>query len=266
MDSYFYAVIMGIVEGLTEFLPVSSTGHLILTGELLGLDGASGETFEIVIQVGAMFAVVLCYFNRFWGLLFPQKEKKKSFSGLRGITLLMVTTLPGAFFGLLFHSFIKTLFTPLYVAIALFVGAIFMLVVEKIKFKAKYASIDDIDYKTALGIGLFQCCALWPGFSRSASTICGGMILGLKREIAAEYSFLAAVPIIVGAACYDLFKSYSLILVSDIPFFVVGTVVSFLSALVAIKGFIAMLSKVGLTPFAVYRLLLVVPVYYFMVY
>lgn len=266
MDSYFYAVIMGVVEGLTEFLPVSSTGHLILTGELLGFDSASGETFEIVIQVGAILAVVLCYFNRFWGLLFPQKEKKKTFSGLRGITLLMVTTFPGAFFGLLFHSFIKTLFTPLYVAMALFVGAIFMLVAEKIKFKAKYESIDEIDYKTALGIGLFQCCALWPGFSRSASTICGGMLLGVKREIAAEYSFLAAVPLIVGAACYDLFKSYSLILADDIPFFVVGTIVSFLSALVAIKGFITMLSKVGLIPFALYRLLLVIPVYYFMVH
>ncbi len=120
-----------------------------------------------------------------------------------------------------------------------------MLVVEKIKFKAKYASIDDIDYKTALGIGLFQCCALWPGFSRSASTICGGMILGLKREIAAEYSFLAAVPIIVGAACYDLFKSYSLILAGDIPFFVVGTVVSFLSAWWLLKALLPCFQKLA---------------------
>lgn len=265
MDSYFSAVIMGLVEGLTEFLPVSSTGHLILTGELLGLSGAASDTFELVIQVGAMLAVILCYFGRFWGLLFPDKSNSKAFSGLRGILLLLVTTFPGAMFGLLLHANIKALFTPFYVAIALFAGALLMLVVEKKQFAVKYSAIDEIDFKTALGVGLFQCCALWPGFSRSASTICGGMILGLKREVAAEYSFLAAVPIIVGAAGYDLFKSYALISVNDLPFFIVGTVVSFLSALVAIKGFIAMLSKVGLVPFAVYRLLLVVPVYYFMV-
>lgn len=265
MDSYFSAVIMGIVEGLTEFLPVSSTGHLILTGELLGLSGAASDTFELVIQVGAMLAVILCYFGRFWGLLFPDKLQKKRFSGLRGIMLLAVTTFPGALLGLLLHSVIKTLFTPLYVAVALFSGAILMLAVEKKSFVVKYHSIDEIDVKTALGIGIFQCCALWPGFSRSASTICGGMILGLKREAAAEYSFLAAVPIIVGAAGYDLYKSYELIAVSDISFFAVGIFVSFLSALLAIKGFIAMLSKVGLVPFAVYRLLLVIPVYYFMV-
>ncbi len=265
MDSYFIAVIMGIVEGLTEFLPVSSTGHLILTGELLGLHGVSTETFEVVIQVGAMLAVILCYFNRFWGLLFPSKEYKKSFSGMRGISLLAVTTIPGALLGLVLHSFIKTLFMPLYVVMALFVGAILMLLVEKINFPVKYQSVDEIDYKAALGVGLFQCCALWPGFSRSASTICGAMILGLKREVAAEYSFLAAVPIIVGAGAYDLYKSYMFITPADIPFFVVGTLVSFISAWLAIKGFIVLLSKIGLVPFALYRLLLVPFVYYFMV-
>lgn len=265
MDSYGIAVIMGIVEGLTEFLPVSSTGHLILTGELLGLHGVSTETFEVVIQAGAMLAVILCYFNRFWGLLFPKKDAKKAFSGVRGISLLAVTTIPGALLGLLLHSFIKTLFAPLYVAIALFAGAILMLAVEKKQFPVKYQSVDEIDYKAALGVGLFQCCALWPGFSRSASTICGGMILGLKREVAAEYSFLAAVPIILGAGAYDFYKSYALITAGDIPFFALGTFVSFLSAWFAIKAFIILLSKIGLVPFAVYRLLLVPLVYYFMV-
>lgn len=265
MDSYFIAIIMGIVEGLTEFLPVSSTGHLILTGELLGLEGASTDTFEVVIQAGAMLAVILCYFNRFWGLLFPKNDAPKAFSGVRGISLLVTTTLPGALFGLALHSVIKSLFTPLYVAIALFAGALLMLFVEKKQFSVKYQSVDEIDFKTALGVGLFQCCALWPGFSRSASTICGGMILGLKREVAAEYSFLAAVPLIVGAGMYDLYKSYALISVSDIPFFAIGTVVSFLSAWFAIKAFIVLLSKIGLVPFALYRLFLVPLVYYFMV-
>lgn len=266
MDLYFIASVMGIVEGLTEFLPVSSTGHLILTGEILGLSGALSDTFEVVIQIGAMLAVILCYFNRFWGLIFPKKNiNKKSFSGIRGIFLLIITTIPGATLGLLLHSYIKMLFTPQSVALALLLGAIFMIFVEKKQFKTKYHTVDELDVKTALGIGLFQCCALFPGFSRSASTICGAMILGVKREIAAEYSFLAAVPIIVGAASYDLWKSYHLISVNDISFFLVGTIVSFLSALVAIKGFIALLSKIGLIPFAIYRLLLVIPVYYFMV-
>ncbi len=266
MDLYFIASIMGIVEGLTEFLPVSSTGHLILTGELLGLSGTLSDTFEVVIQIGAMLAVILCYFNRFWGLLFPKKNQQQSFSGIRGILLLIITTLPGATLGLLLHSYIKMLFTPQSVALALFLGAIFMIIVEKKQFSVKYYSVDELDVKTALGIGLFQCCALFPGFSRSASTICGAMILGVKREIAAEYSFLAAVPIIVGAAGYDLWKSYHLIGSNDLSFFAVGIIVSFLSALIAIKGFIAILSKVGLIPFAIYRLLLVIPVYYFMVH
>lgn len=265
MDSYFIAVIMGIVEGLTEFLPVSSTGHLILTGKILGLDGVSTETFEVVIQIGAMLAVILCYFDRFWGLLFPKKNAQKAFSGVRGISLLIITTIPGALLGFGLHSVIKTLFTPQYVAIALFAGAILMLFVEKKQFSVKYQSVDEIDFKTALGVGLFQCCALWPGFSRSASTICGGMILGLKREVAAEYSFLAAVPIIVGAGLYDFYKSYALISASDIPFFALGTFISFLSAWVAIKAFIILLSRIGLAPFAVYRLFLAVAVYYFMI-
>ncbi len=266
MDLYLIACVMGLVEGLTEFLPVSSTGHLILTGELLGLSGDLSDTFEVFIQIGAMLAVILCYFNRFWGLLFPKKGiEKKAFSGLRGIFLLILTTLPGASLGLLLHSTIKMLFTPQVVAIALFLGAILMVFVEKKQYNVKFQSIDELDIKTAFGIGLFQCCALIPGFSRSASTICGGMLLGVKREVAAEYSFLAAVPIIVGAAMYDLWKSYHLIGADDISFFAIGTFVSFLSALLAIKGFIAMLSKVGLIPFAIYRFLLVIPVYYFMV-
>lgn len=267
---YIDAIILGIVEGLTEFLPVSSTGHLIITGELLGQQGTLSDTFEIVIQLGAMLAVVLCYFSRFWHLVFPKKGANKegdkaTLSGLRGIGLLVVTTLPGAVLGLCLHSSIKNLFTAQSVALALAVGAIFMMLVEKVKVEPKYNSVDDLDFKTALGVGVFQCCALWPGFSRSASTIMGAMLLGVKKEVAAEYSFLAAVPIILGAALLDLWKSFDLLTFEILPYFLTGTFVAFISALIAIKSFIKLLSKVGLVPFAWYRLLLAIPVYYFMV-
>lgn len=268
--TYMDAIILGLVEGITEFLPVSSTGHLILVGELLGQEGIMSDTFEVFIQLGAMLAVVLCYFKRFWGLLFPpranQEDNSKAFSGIRGISLLLVTTIPGAFAGFFLHGFIKVLFTAQSVALALAVGAIFMLIVSRIHVKIRYNSVDELDFKTALGVGIFQCCALWPGFSRSASTIMGGMLLGIKREVAAEYSFIAAVPIIVGAAFFDLWKSFDYLVLSHIPYFLVGTFVAFLSAYVAIRSFIALLSRVGLAPFAWYRLILAVPVYYFMVH
>ncbi len=267
MDSYSNAIILGIVEGLTEFLPVSSTGHLILVGELLGQSGVISDTFEVFIQFGAMLAVILCYFSRFWGLLFPKKnlDGQSHFSGLRGIGLLVLTTLPGATLGLLLHPYIKMLFSPKSVALALAVGAIFMLLVEKKKPSIKYENIDELGIKAALGVGLFQCLALWPGFSRSASTIMGGMLLGIKRETAAEYSFIAAVPLIIGAAFFDLWKSIDYLSLEHLPYFAVGTAVAFVSALFAIKGFIALLAKTGLAPFAWYRLFLAVPVYYFMV-
>ena len=268
MDSYSNAIILGIVEGLTEFLPVSSTGHLILAGEVLGQSGAVSDTFEIFIQFGAMLAVLVCYFSRFLGLLFPKKnlDGLPSFSGLRGIGLLILTTIPGATIGLLFHPYIKMLFSAESVALALAVGAIFMLLVEKKKPRVQYENIDELNVKTALGVGIFQCLALWPGFSRSASTIMGGMLLGIKREVAAEYSFIAAVPLIIGAAFFDLWLSFDYLTLAHIPYFAVGTAVAFLSALLAIKGFIALLAKVGLVPFAWYRLCLAGLVYYFMVY
>lgn len=268
MDSYSSAIILGIVEGITEFLPVSSTGHLILTGEILGQSGVISDTFEVFIQFGAMLAVLVCYFSRFWGLLFPNKNVSAGphFSGLRGISLLVLTTIPGATLGLLFHPYIKMLFSPESVALALAVGGICMLFVEKKKKCVQYNSIDELNVKTALGVGFFQCLALWPGFSRSASTIMGGMLFGIKREVAAEYSFIAAVPIIIGAAFFDLWKSLDYLTVAHIPFFAVGTIVAFISALLAIKGFIALLAKTGLAPFAWYRLCLAVLVYYFMVH
>ncbi len=268
MDSLLTAGLLGLVEGLTEFLPISSSGHLVLASDLLGFSGPGASTFEVVIQVGAILAVIVLYWRRFIGLLCPCGDKK-AFAGMRGILMLVLTTLPGASLGLALHGFIKSLFTPATVTAALVCGALLMLVVEHLlapkQNNMPVQNLDQLSPLQAFGIGCFQCLALWPGFSRSASTLMGGMILGVRREVAAEYSFIAAVPIIVGAAGYDLLKSLSLFTAADIPFFVVGSLCAFLSAIAAIRCFISVLGHCTLVPFAVYRLLLAVPVYFFMV-
>ena len=265
MENWFVAVILSIVEGLTEFLPVSSSGHLILAGDLLGFVGEKAATFEVVIQLGAIMAVVVLYWSRFWGLLRPQPYAR--FAGMRGIGMLMLTSLPACVLGLLAHSTIKQhLFTPATVALALAVGAVCMILAERRKVRPVCITLDDMTPKLALGVGLFQCLAMWPGFSRSAATIMGGMLLGSKRSVAAEYSFVAAVPIMVAATGYDLLKSWHLLSAADIPFFAIGMVGSFISALAAVKIFVALVGRMTLVPFAVYRLILAPVVYYFMVF
>lgn len=265
--------LLGAVQGLTEFLPVSSTGHLIIAGELLGFTGPKASTFEVVIQLGSILAVVVLYWPRFMGLLFPERITSESsnpgmkpFAGLRGIGMLFLTTLPPSILGLLLHPYIKKLFTPANVAAALAVGAILMLLVEHWSGKRKPTALtlDDMTPKLALGIGCCQCIALWPGFSRSASTIMGGMLLGARRSLAAEYSFIAAVPLMVAATGYDLFKTWTFLSIEDLPLFGVGILFSFLFALAAIKTFIALVGRLTLRPFAWYRLALAPVVYYFL--
>ena len=256
MASWYVAVILGIVEGLTEFLPVSSTGHLIVCGHLLGFTGPKAETFEIVIQLGAILAVVALYWKRFIGLL--RNDPALRFSGFNGLWLLFLTSLPASVVGLLAHKYIKAyLFSPTTVALALGVGAVMIFIVEWLPKEERVQVLDDITPKQALGIGFFQCLALWPGFSRSAATIMGGMLLGVKRTIAAEYSFIAAVPIMFAATGYDFLKSYELFQADDFIFLGLGFFVSFVSAWLAVKMFIFLLGKLTLRPFAVYRLALV---------
>ena len=255
MAPWYVAVIMGIVEGLTEFLPVSSTGHLIVAGHLLDFTGPKAETFEIVIQLGAILAVVVLYWERFIGLLIPDKTRR--FTGIYGLWLLFLTSLPASVLGLLAHGYIKEyLFSPMTVAVALAVGAVMIFVVEARDKREEVASLDELTPGLALGIGCFQCLALWPGFSRSASTIMGGMLLGAKRTVAAEYSFIAAVPIMCAATGYDFLKNYQLFEQDDLVFLLIGFVVSFVAAWLAVKGFIYLLGRLTLRPFAVYRLAL----------
>ena len=250
-------VIMGIVEGITEFLPISSTGHLILTRHFLGIaDTELQSTFEIVIQLGAILAVVVLFKERFAGLF--KADKRHLFSGRREWILLALTTLPAAILGFLLHNFIKThLFGPETVLWALLVGGLAIIIVEKsIKPIAKTDSLDHLTPLQAIIIGLFQCFALWPGMSRAASTIIGGLFAGLNRKVAAEYSFLAAVPIMFMVSFYELWKARHLLHAAELTTFGIGFVVAFIAALFAVKTFIQILQRFSLTPFAIYRIII----------
>ncbi len=266
MQDLGLAAILGLVEGITEYLPVSSTGHLIVAGNLLNFSGEKASCFEVFIQLGAILAVLVLYWQRFVGLIPVRGIKWRNedgFSGVRGIVILALTTIPAVIGGLLAHRFIKEhLFSPITVVWALIVGAIGILIAEKYRPEAKITELDQLGMGQALMIGCFQCLALWPGMSRSACTIVGGLFSGLDRKVAAEYSFLAAVPLMIAATLYDLYKEWHLLEMSDFAFFAIGLVVSFISAAAAVKTFIAIVQKWSLVPFACYRLI-IAPIIYF---
>jgi undecaprenyl-diphosphatase len=262
------AAILGLLEGLTEFLPVSSTGHLILASSLLGLSGKAVDSFTVVIQSGAILAVAVLYRRRFLSLLpFVRLQacgERGRFSGFYGLLLLGLTSLPACLAGLAAHSAIKErLFNPPAVALALIAGAICMLLLERRRRAARCLTLDELTPAMALGIGLCQCLALWPGFSRSAATIMGGMLLGASRSTAAEYSFMAAVPVMFAATAFDLYVNLGSMGGEQAAFFAVGLATAFFSALAAIKCFLAVLGRLGLAPFAWYRLALAPLIYWF---
>lgn len=250
-----HSIILGLVEGITEFLPISSTGHMILTSYLLNISGTIIDNFEVFIQLGAIMAVAVLYRHRF-ACLFDFKSKR-GFTGMRGLSLLAVTSLPILVTGKLLEHIIKAkLFNPLVVSIALCVGGVLLILVERIRFRSTVNSIDDINHKDALFIGLFQCLALCPGVSRAASTIIGGLFNGLKRTVAAEYSFLAAVPVMMIVCVKDLVSVWGSLSPNDITAFGVGFLVAFVSALLAVKTFIHLLQKMSLAPFGIYRIII----------
>lgn len=254
------AIILGILEGLTEFLPVSSTGHLILAGHALDFTGARANTFEVFIQLGAILAVVWLYRQRFAQLL--EFGQDKGLQGKRGIGLLLLTTLPALIVGFLFHGFIKDhLFQPETVAIGLAAGGAVLIIFERVKPKPRIANVDKITAKQALGVGLFQLLSLWPGVSRAASTIIGGMIQGLDRKTAVEYSFLIAVPVMIAATGYDLLKNLPNLQASDTALFATGFFTAFISAILAIRYFVQFVQRFGFTAFGWYRIALAVLVF-----
>ena len=255
MSEFLISIILGLVEGITEFIPVSSTGHLIVVGEYLGFQGEKSSTFEIFIQSGAILAIVILFRQKFFNLLRPQNAAA-GMQGRSGLIRLGIACLPFVILGALFGKKVKALlFTTGSVSIALVVGGIVMLLVERRKREGhQVLNMDDISLRQAFIIGVCQCAALWPGISRSGATLVGASLLGIGRTAAAEFSFFLAVPILLAATGYDLLKSLHLLSSADIPIFGLGFVVSFLSALVAIKVFLSLLKRWGLEPFAWYRI------------
>ncbi|EKN62391.1 undecaprenyl pyrophosphate phosphatase [Neobacillus bataviensis LMG 21833] len=254
MSDHIIAFILGIVEGLTEFLPISSTGHMILVGNLLGFEGEKASTFEVIIQLGSMLAILVLFWKRFLSLLnfssIGKPEKR-----LDAIHIIL-GVLPAAVVGLVLHDFIKSLFSPNVVVISLIAGAILMIFAEKKHRAFTSTTVDELSYKQAFTIGLFQCLAVIPGFSRAGSTISGGLLVGANHKTSAEFSFLVALPIMVGATGLDLVKSLHFLHTSDIPMFAIGFITAFVVAMVVAVLFLKILGKIGLTVFAYYRIVL----------
>lgn len=266
LHQLWVSAILGIVEGLTEFLPVSSTGHMIIVGHLLGFEGEKAETFEVVIQLGSILAVVVMFWRRLFALIgIHFGEIKHQSTGSKNLTLvhILLGMIPAVVLGLLLHDQIKTLFNPRNVMYALVVGGVLLLVAEWFKpQKPKATGIDDISYSQAFMIGCFQCLALYPGFSRSGSTIAGGMLMGVSRYAASEFSFILAVPMMIGATGLDLYKSLHFLSVADFPMFAVGFVTAFIVALFAIKTFLHMIKRMSFVPFALYRFMVATALYF----
>lgn len=254
MDSLLLlkVALLGVIEGLTEFLPVSSTGHLIIFGDLLGYDDERSKVFKIVIQLAAILAVCWDYRARIRDVL---GGLGRSASANRFATNLLVGFLPAAVLGLLFYKIIKGyLFNPLTVAAALVLGGVLILWIERGHYHPRLATVDELGWRDALKVGLAQSLAMFPGVSRSGATIMGGLLFGLSRRAATEFSFFLAIPTMLAATAYDVFKNRALLSLDDLPVFAVGFAFSFAAAMVAVRAFIHYVSGHSFAPFAWYRI------------
>ncbi|TLD85347.1 undecaprenyl-diphosphate phosphatase [Helicobacter sp. MIT 11-5569] len=251
----FHAIILGIVEGLTEFLPISSTGHLILTSKLLGIpQDIFHKTFEVVIQLGSILAVIFVFYEKLF--------KNSLYLWIK----LALGFLPAGILGFLFYPYIKELFSPIIVSIALILGGIVFIILE-IFYKEKEhhtTEINTISYKQALLIGFFQALAMIPGISRSGATIVGGLLLGCNRKVATEFSFLLALPTMIIASAYSLYRNHEVLNADNTLILGVGFVAAFFSALLAIKLFLSFVSRFNFIPFGIYRIVLGVAFLYYL--
>jgi undecaprenyl-diphosphatase len=247
------AAIMGIVEGLTEFLPISSTGHLILTGHLLGLHGERDKVFEIAIQTGAILAVILVYWQKIRSTIasLPSERQAQRFA-----TNVLVAFIPAVVLGLAFGKAIQqNLFTPAVVATAFIVGGFIILWAERrTQATVRINEVEEMRWTDALKLGLVQCLALIPGTSRSGATIIGGMFLGLSRKAATDFSFYLAIPTLIGAGVYSLYKERAHLAAGDLPMFAVGLLFSFVSAWLCVRWLLRYISSHTFVPFAWYRI------------
>ncbi len=250
---FWKTVVIGLVEGLTEFLPVSSTGHIILSEEVLHFQGPPGKVFDIVIQLGAILAVVWLYREKLWttarGVL-AREQRAVQFAGS-----VIVAFLPAAVVGVIAYKTIKEhLFNPTVVAVSLVVGGIAILVIEQLVQRPRVKSVDDVGFRTALWIGICQCISMIPGVSRAGATIMGARVFRVDRPTAAEFSFFLAMPTMLGAAVYDLYKNWATLSWQGGGTIALGFVVAFFAALVVVKPFVRFISRHGFSAFAWYRI------------
>lgn len=250
------AAVMGVVEGLTEFLPISSTGHLILAGALLGFDDEKAKVFDIAIQTGAILAVVLVYWQKIRDTVvaLPTSKQAQQFA-----LNVLIAFIPAVVLGLLFGKAIKAhLFTPVVVASTFIIGGFIILWAEKRQANAATAAriqdVESMNWRDALKVGLVQCLAMIPGTSRSGATIIGGMLLGLSRKAATDFSFYLAIPTLIGAGAYSLYKERALLSLADLPMFLVGLVFSFISAWLCVRWLLRFISTHNFNGFAWYRI------------
>lgn len=264
MDQNFIAVIVGVVEGLTEFIPVSSTGHMIIVGHLLGFTGPLADVFDVFVQLGAILSVIFIYKERF--LRFFTRDGWDASKGL-SVWHVAAGIVPVMAVAFVFYHYIKTyLFSPLTVAVGLVLGGLLLIYAERRTADRQEEPVRDVDkitLKQAAWVGVFQFLSLWPGFSRSGSTIAGGLLVGLSREAAASYTFLIAVPIMFCACIYDLLRNMHMLSVGDLQVLGIGFVTSFVVAYASVLWFLKFLQKYDLTSFAWYRIILAAASYWY---
>ncbi len=254
IEIFLQTLLLGIVEGLTEFLPVSSTGHLILLVDILNFVGPPGRVFEVAIQLGAILAIMLVYFNRLWQLLrgLPHDKAQQNFAAS-----VVLAFLPAMFLGALLHDFIKSvLFNAWVVSVMLIVGGFAILLIERMALKPRYFKSDAVPLRVAFKIGLIQCLAMVPGVSRSGATIMGALCLGLERKTAAEFSFFLALPTMAGAVAYDLYKNWHSLNADSWLVIAIGFAAAFFTALLVVRTFLNFVGRYGFAPFAYYRIIL----------
>jgi undecaprenyl-diphosphatase len=246
-------VLIGVVEGITEFLPVSSTGHIILAEEVLNFEGPPGKVFEIVIQLGAILAVCILYRAKIWSTITGVLQREPR--AIRFGSAVVTAFLPAAIVGVMAHKYIKALLaSPVVVAVALILGGFAILLIERYAQRPRIKSLDDIGFRTALFVGICQCLAMIPGVSRSGATIMGARAFRVDRATATEFSFFLAIPTMLGAAVYDLYKNWSTLDWHGSGLIAVGFVTAFLSALIVVGAFVRFISRHGFGVFAWYRI------------
>ncbi|MER8411411.1 undecaprenyl-diphosphate phosphatase [Mesorhizobium sp. M1342] len=246
------ALLLGLLEGLTEFIPVSSTGHILLAGHFLGFH-STGKAFEILIQLGAILAILSVYFRRLWKMLLDLPHDRLTRHFAIGI---LIAFLPAAIIGALAHDFIKTVLfeSPRLICIMLIIGGVVLLAVDRMNLKPVYRDVERFPTRLYLQIGLFQCLSLIPGTSRSGSTIVGALLLGVDKRAAAEFSFFLAIPTMVGAFAFDLFKNRNVLSSADLPIIAVGFVAAFVTALIVVRFLLDYVSRNGYSLFGWWRL------------